>query len=176
MGHSLLQIPVPEVESVVRPRLARRTPEHVPADPDEIVAHITLLDPFADLDAIDDGLISELRAFFADVLPFAFRLTGISEFPGGPVYLSPEPSAPFRQLTHELFKRFPEFPPAAEDFDDVVPHLSVPIPEGEGVEQLRFELQTRLPITAHAREAALCAWEAGGSRTLETFAFGTRAA
>jgi hypothetical protein len=176
MAHSLLLTPVPELDSVVRPRLERCSPELLPVDPDEPVAHITLLDPFADLGEIDDGMVSELRSFFADVLPFAFRLTSICQFPDGPTYLSADPAGPFRQLTHELFKRFPECPPYGGAFDDVVPHLSVPIPEGEDVDKLRFELESRLPISAHAREAALY-WSApGASHTLETFSFGTAAA
>jgi hypothetical protein len=176
MAHSLLMVPVREAEFVVRPRLERRSPEYLPPDPDETVAHITLLGPFADLADIDDGLVSELRDFFADVLPFAYRLTGISEFPGGTTYLSPQPSAPFRQLTHELHRRFPEFPPYGGQFDDVIPHVSVPIPDDEDVDTLRFELGPRLPIDAHAREASLLWWEPGKVRSLETFTFGTTAA
>lgn len=176
MAHSLLLIPVPEAEFVVRPRLDRRSPEYLPPGPDETTAHITLLGPFADRGAVDHGLISELQEFFADVLPFAFALTGISQFPGGTTYLSPDPAGPFRQLTHELHRHFPEFPPYGGAFDDVVPHLSVPILAGEEVDKLRFELAPRLPISAHAREAALYWWEPGASRTLETFTFGTTAA
>lgn len=176
MAHSLLLIPVPEAESVVRPRLERHSPEYLSPDPDETTAHITILGPFADLDSIDEGLVSELRGFFADVLPFAFRLTAICELRGGTTYLSPEPAAPFRVLTHELCRRFPEFPPYGGGFEEVVPHLSVPIPDGEAVDNLRFELETRLPISAHAREAALYWREPRASRTLETFPFGTTAA
>lgn len=176
MAHSLLLIPVPELESVVRPRLERRSPQHVPASPEDTVAHITLLGPFADRGSIDDGLVSELRSFFADVLPFEFSLTAICEFPEGTTYLSPDPAAPFRQLTHELSRRFPEFPPYGGRFDDVVPHLSVPLPGGEDIEKLRFELEPRLPIAAHAREASLFWWEAGDTRTLQSFRFGTAAA
>lgn len=171
MAHSLLLIPVPEAEFVVRPRLRLH-----PADLDETAAHITLLGPFADLSTIDHGLVSELRVFFADVLPFAFKLGGISQFPDGTAYLSPEPAAPFRQLTHELFERFPEFPPYGGAFSEVIPHLSVPTLEDEGVDGLRFGLGPRLPISAHAREAALFWCEPGASRTLETFTFGTTAA
>ena len=176
MAHSLLLIPVPEADFVVRPRLERRSPEYLPSDPDGTTAHITLLGPFADLDTVDHGLVSELEDLFADVLPFAYTLTGISQFPGGTTYLSPEPAGPFRQLTHELHRHFPEFPPYRGAFDDVVPHLSVPIPEGEEVDNLRFELAPRLPISAHAREALLYWWEPGASRTLATFPFGTTAA
>lgn len=176
MARSLLLVPVPELEFVVRPRLERRSPDQVPADPDEVVAHVTLLAPFAPLEAVDAGLLSELRSFFADVLPFEFRLTDICRFSSGVTYLSPEPASPFLQLTHELMRRFSEFPPYGGAFDDVVPHLTVPMPDGEDAETLRFELAPRLPVTAHAREAALFWWEPGNSRTVETFDFGTSAA
>ncbi|HET6624864.1 MAG TPA: 2'-5' RNA ligase family protein [Nocardioidaceae bacterium] len=176
MAHSLILIPVREAEFVVRPRLERSSPECLSPDPDETAAHITLLGPFADLTAIDHGLVSELRDFFADVLPFGYELTGINHFPGGTTYLSPEPAAPFRTLTHELFKHFPEFPHYGGEFDEVVPHLSVPIPGDEDVDTLRFELETRLPISAHAREAWLYWWEPGKCHNLETFTFGTTAA
>lgn len=176
MAHSLLLIPVPEAEFVVRPRLERSSPEYLSPDADETAAHITLLAPFADLRAVEHGLVSELRELFADVVQFAFRLTEISRFPDGTTYLSPEPAGPFRQLTHELSKRFPEFPPYGGEFDDVIPHLSVSVPEGEDLDKLRFELGPRLPISAHAREAALFWCEPGASRTLETFSFGTTAA
>src|SRR5680860_666 len=180
MAHSLLLIPVPEAESVVRTTLERHSPEYLSPDPDETTAHITILNPFADLDSIDEGLIFELRGFFADVLPFTFRLTSIcdltSSSTSGTTYLSPEPAAPFRMLTHELCRHFPEFPPYGGRFEEVVPHLSVPIPDGEAVDNLRFELESRLPIVAHAREAALYWREPRASRTLETFPFGTTAA
>lgn len=176
MAHSLLLIPVPELEAVVRPRLARRSPEYLSPDTDEVAAHITLLGPFADIDDVDDGIVSELRSFFADVTPFVYRLTAISQFPGGAIYLTPEPAAPFRRLTLELYKRFPEFPPYAGEFDDVIPHLTIPVPDDEDVDTVRFELRYRLPVSAYARDASLFWWEPGNSRTLVSFPFGTTAA
>lgn len=176
MPHSLVMIPVPDLETVVRPRLERRAPEDVPADPDDTVAHITLLGPFAPLTDLTDGVLDELDRFFSDVTPFPFALTGIHEFPGGTVYLSPSPAAPFRHLTHQLFRLFPEHPPYGDAFDEVVPHLSVPMPEGESVDALERELAPRFPLTTYAREAALFWWEPGASRTLATFPFGTSAA
>ena len=127
----------------------------VPADPDDTVAHITLLGPFAGLSDLTDGVLDELERFFADVTAFDFRLTGIHTFPGGTVYLSPSPAAPFRQLTHELSRLFPEHPPYGGAFDDVVPHLTVPMSEGEDVAALEFELGSRFPISTYAREAVL---------------------
>jgi hypothetical protein len=176
MAHSVLLVPVPELDSVVRPRLLRGSPELLTEAEDAVTAHVTLLGPFADLDAIDDGLLSELRSFFADVTPFTFRLTEICRFPNGPTYLAPDPARPFRQLTHELSRRFPEYPPYGGEFDDVVPHLTVPVPDSEDPQALGLQLEPRLPITAHAREAALWWYEPHRCRTLETFPFGTAAA
>ena len=176
MPHSLLSVPVPERDARVRARLRLRSPDEVPEDGDDAVAHITLLGPFADRDALTPGVLSELRWFFADVTPFTFELTSLNRFPGGPVYLAPTPAAPFRHLTHELFRHFPEYPPYGGAFDDVVPHLSVPLLEGEELASVEHEVGPRLPVTAQAREAALYWWEPGSCGTIETFPFGTSAA
>ena len=175
-GYSCLIVPVPELESVVRPRLERAAPELLFTDPEDVHAHITLLAPFAREPEIDDGVLEELWLFFGDVTPFTFALTSVASFPGGVTYLSPEPASPFRQLTLELWRRFPEYPPYGGAFDEVVPHLTVPVAPGEHAETVRFELQSRLPVTAHAREASLVWYEPGAFRTIERFAFGTSAA
>lgn len=176
MPHSAVHVPVPDLESVVRPRLERRSPDYVPTDPADTVAHITMLGPFVDLTDLTDGVLDELARFFADVTPFAYRLTGIHTFPDGTVYLSPRPAAPFRHLTHGLSRLFPEHPPYGGAFGGVVPHLSVPLPGGETPEALEFELTPRFPLTTYAREAALFWYEPGASRTIATFPFGTSAA
>jgi len=147
MPHSLLVVPVREAEGIAR---------H---------AHITLLSPFAPKEELTDGLLGELDLFFGDCVPFSFELGEVSRFPGGTSYLSPEPVTPFRSLTHELFRRFPEYPPYGGQFDDVVPHLSVP----DG-----FSLTS--PITAYARSAVLWWYDEGLADVLETFPFGTTAA
>jgi hypothetical protein len=176
MAHSLLTVPVPELDPVVRPRLRLRSPDEVPEDDEDPVAHVTLLGPFAARADLTDGLLAELRRLFADVTPFSFELTAVSRFPGGSVYLAPSPAAPFRQLTHELTRRFPEYPPYGGAFDEVVPHLTVPLPPEESPDALEQLLAPRLPLTAHAREAALYWWEPGECQTLQTFPFGTTAA
>ena len=173
---SCLIVPVPELEAVVRPRLQRSSPEHLFPRPDDVHAHVTLLAPFAGEDALDDGMTGELAALFGDVTAFEFRLTRVAEFPGGVTYLTPEPAAPFRALTHELCQRFPEFPPYGGAFDEVVPHLTVPMRHGEDPSAVRRELEPRLPVTAVAREVALVWYEPGALRVLERFAFGSTAA
>lgn len=175
MPQSVLLIPVPEADFAVRPRLAREAPELLPADEDETAAHITLLCPFAAPEQLDEGVLAELGDLFADVTPFAFALTEVSSFPGGVTYLAPDPAGPFRQLTHELSTRFPEYPPYGDVFDEVVPHLTVSTLV-DGADRVRAELRPRLPVRAQARQAALYWFEPGGTRRLATFPFGTTAA
>lgn len=146
-----------------------------PLGRDALVPHIPLLDPFADLPALDEGVLGELQAYFADVLPFAVRLQEVSQFPGGSAYLSPDPTAPFRHLTQGLVRLFPEFARRRDSFE-LVPHVSVQLGHGEDLEQLRTDLDPWLPVATLVREAALWWLEEGGVRTLATFPFGTSAA
>ncbi|MGI8900594.1 MAG: 2'-5' RNA ligase family protein, partial [Nocardioides sp.] len=155
MPHSLVMIPVPELDGVFRPTLTRRSSGLLPEDPGGVPAHITLLGPFVSLESLTDGVLDELAVLFADVTPFTFTLTGVHRFPGGGVYLAPEPAQPFRRLTLALFDRFPEHPPYGGAFDDVVPHLSLPLPDGGNEWSLPADLGVRLPLRVHAREASL---------------------
>ena len=179
MAYPALVVPVPELEHLVRPRLAQRPPRHlfpVGGEPGPVHAHITLLAPFGGQDGLEEGVLAELRTFFADVTGFSFALTGVGASEGGATYLTPEPATPFRRLTQELIRRFPEYPPFGGGFDDVVPHLSLPVPPGKSAEDLRRELAPHLPVTAHAREAVLFWFEPGAFRVIERFPFGTSAA
>lgn len=163
-GHSLLVVPLPGLVSVVPPLGQGRA-----------VPHIPLVEPFADLDDLDDGALAELRAFFADVVPFPVRLADLSQFPGGSAYLTPEPGAPFRRLTLGVGRLFPELPRRRSPFG-LVPHLPVSLPAREGLEELQVELGSWLPVTTQAREAALW-WDGDDSvRVIATFPFGTSAA
>ena len=46
-------------------------------------ARIALLDPFLDLEDIDQGVLAELRELFGQVLPFGYELGDPAWFPGG---------------------------------------------------------------------------------------------
>jgi hypothetical protein len=142
-----LVLPVPEASSVVD-------------DP-----HIVLLAPFLPVDQVDDGVLAELRQFFAEVVPFAFVLGEVARFPGGTPYLPPQPVTVFRRMTHALRQHFPEAAPTATNLETWVPHLRV----GEDV-------GTSGPIEAHAREALLLVTDPDGTRVMTTFRFGTSAA
>jgi len=168
-------IPVREAETVVRQRVMQVSPELMPQDR-SISAHITLLAPFLPTEQIDDGVINELARCFADVTPFSFTLTEVCEFPGGVTYLAPDPASTFRRLTQELHRSFPEFPPYGGAFDEVVPHLTVPLAPGEDTDSLRIALNRLLPMTGHAVEAALMHVGPGETHVIATLPFGITAA
>ena len=142
-----LVLPVPEAAGVV-------------PDP-----YLTLLDPFLPAALVDDGVLTELREFFAGLVPFPFVLGEQTRFPGGGSYLPPQPLAVFRRVIHELRRAFPELAGAATTLDTFVPHLRI----GEGIVVPRA-------VEAHARETQL--WVGGpyGGRLRATFEFGTSAA
>ena len=141
-----------------------------------VPAHVTLLAPFLPRPALTDGLLAELGELFAEVVPFSFDLDEVCTFPTGTVYLAPQPGAPFRQLTGELTRRFPEHPPSGGRFPDLVPHLTVPSLDGESAEDVERRVQDRGPVQALATEVELL-WVAGSaSEVLAVFPFGTAAA
>ncbi len=143
-------------------RLVVPVPEVAGAVPQ---AQITLLDPFLPADQVDDGVLAELRELFADLVPFPYVLGDPARFPGGAVYLPPEPVAAFRRVTHGLRHAFPEVVGPATSLDTVVPHLSVP-----------EETSVPTPLEVYAREAVLVAGPPGAGVVLATFPFGTSAA
>ena len=168
-------IPVPEAETLVRQRLLQARPSLLPRDRSP-AAHISLYAPFLSPDKIDDGVIGELERCFAELTSFGFTLTEVCEFPDGVAYLAPEPAAPFARLTLEVHRLFPEASPEGIAFDDIVPHLTVPLPPGETVDDLRTHLRKSLPLTAHAAAAALVHVEEEDTHVIATLPFGTSAA
>jgi 2'-5' RNA ligase len=168
-------IPVVEADRLIGSRTTAGTLRRLPGV-GVVPAHITLLAPFLPEEQIDASIWDELARFFADVTPFTFELGEICSFPGGVTYLAPEPSAAFRRMTLELHRVFPEFPPYGGAFDDVVPHLTVALVDGEDADSLATSLAPGLPLSVLASEAALFVTDDDGTRVLGTLAFGTTAA
>jgi 2'-5' RNA ligase len=109
---------VPEAETLV----GRWRLEHTRDGSAGMPAHITLLYPFAPAAAVE---LKVVRGVAVGVEPFAFSLAAVREWPGGVVYLEPEPSEPFVELTNRLVERFPAYPPYGGVHDAVIPHLTV---------------------------------------------------
>jgi hypothetical protein len=167
-----LVVPVTAAERV----LGDRTQQ--PARPVQPVlpAHVTLLAPFLPREELTGGLVAELEALFADVVPFAFALDEVCAFPSGIVYLAPQPPAPFRQLTMALTRRFPEHPPYGGQFPELVPHLTVPLGDGESVADVERRVLEEGPVQGLATEAELWWVTDEGREVVAVFPFGTTAA
>ncbi len=116
--------------------------------------HVTVLYPFAPAAALEDGILEELGALFAEHPAFAFELARCRHFPGV-LYLAPEPSDPFRRLTEAVVAAYPEYPPYEGIFEEVVPHLTVA--EGAHDVLMRAEADVRqlIPIPARATDVTL---------------------
>jgi hypothetical protein len=135
-------------------------------------AHVPLLAPFIPRSAVTEGLLGELGALFSDVVPFSFDLDEVCAFPSGEVYLAPHPPSPFRQLAAQLARRFPRPPSAVGRFSDVVPHVSVPLVDGETLSDVARRVRAHGPLQELATEARLVA----DAEVLAVFPFGTAAA
>ncbi len=176
MAFTALVVPVPAASWLLDRAVAGTA-----GDPDGpripgLPAHLTLITPFAPPEQVTDGLLDELTALFADVVPFWFRLSQVCRFPNGPVYLAPEPAAPFRRLVRALAHAFPEHPPYEGRFDDVVPHVTVPLGAHERLEDLQDRLDAHGPLRCEAREAHLVRVDDEAFELVAQFGFGTVAA
>lgn len=122
-GHTVLAVPVPALDAVVRARTEFYDASFVSADPAFVHAHITVLAPWvarpgpADLAAI--GEIARGTA------PFEVRLGEVAEFPDGTIHLVPDPADGLRALTARTGAAFPAHPPYAGAYGDVAPHLTL---------------------------------------------------
>jgi 2'-5' RNA ligase superfamily len=153
-----LLIPFREVAPVVEPWL-----EHsVGARPSHgIPPHVTILFPSPpDIGDALDG-----------VAAFDVEFREARRFAVGVVWLAPEPSEPFVELTKRVWGRFPDWPPYGGEFlPDVTPHLTVAW--GAMLDEAESAVRERLPLRARAREAVLFRREAPERWVVQsTFAF-----
>ncbi len=153
---SALVVLVPEAEALVGPFRSFFDPSASLGVP----AHITLLYPFVAPEKIDAKIADTLAACFRDFAPFDYALTELRQFPGDVLYLAPEPAEPFRTLTKAIWKLFPDHPPYAGQWTDIVPHLSLGRFETQdeldaNAEMLTLEYAASLPLKVHAAEVAL---------------------
>jgi hypothetical protein len=167
-GHTVIALPVPALDGFVRDRTHRYDASFVSGDADFGHAHVTLLGPWlaspagADLKTVAGLLDQEPR--------FSFTLAEIRQFPGGVLYLAPDPDDALRGLTTRLAEAFPQTPPYAGEFPDVVPHLTLDhIVTGATVSSLGGELCDVLPVHVEAASVQLQWWDNHDCRVLHTW-------
>jgi 2'-5' RNA ligase len=146
-----LVLPVPEAEHLLRPWRAVYTDDGRLG----MWAHLTLLHPFLEPHEVA-GEIGPLRAHLSRLDPFPFVLAEPRRFPGGLLYLAPEPEERFRELLADAHAPYPDRPPYGGIHDDVVPHCTVAASDEEAVlDAAETALRPHLPLAALASEAWL---------------------
>ena len=143
-----LVLQVPEAEELGHEHRMRYDPSAARGVP----AHITLLSPFVEPEAIDE---EALRAFFAEFSPFAFELMRTDRFPDA-LYLTPEPAEPISALIDAIVDRWPGYPPYGGGIDEPIPHLTLAYQQSEEVyADIASKVSAGLPISAYASEVCL---------------------
>jgi 2'-5' RNA ligase len=135
------------------------------AGADGMTTHVTLLVPFVHAGELDRDVDVRLRAVFGSFAPFDFALTRLKRFQGGILYLAPEPSRPFVDLTNRLWSAFPDYPPYEGIHDEVVPHVTVAESADDGLlARIAVDLEPQLPLACRAEVATVvergadCRW------------------
>jgi 2'-5' RNA ligase superfamily len=148
MGRTALIVAVQEAEAQVSP--TRRLHDWSAAR--GVPAHVTVLFPFAEGGDVDEDALGEL---FAAHAAFDFVLDRVERWDSGIVWLHPEPSRPFEELTRAVWRRWPDHPPYEGAFDAVIPHLTV--------SETPIELEVDLPIASRAVEVTLIEEQSDGT-------------
>ena len=171
-GHTVLAVPVPELERFVRERTAHYDTDYLAQDPDFGQAHVTVLGPWiAQPSPQDLAAIAQIAAASA---PFDVRLARIDTFPNGIIHLVAEPPEPFRALPQAVWERFPSHPPYEGKFAGVTPHLTLDA-LGPGVDEqwVRDLLGEQIPLDARADLLQLQWWQARRCHVQHSWRLGT---
>ena len=185
MSHTVLQVPVPQLEPFVRARTEHYDPAWLSPDPGFVHAHITALAPFLPPERLDVDALAVVAQIAESTAAFDIDLSVIDTFPNGIIHLVPQPLTPFRLLTQRLWEAFPDCPPYAGQFPDVRPHLTLdarsePVTEtvNQAVTETVTEDSTRvllgdlLPVQCRAERLDLAWYEAQNCRILQTWRLG----
>ena len=172
-GHSVLQVPVPELEPFVLARTRHYDTDYVSADPAFVHAHVTALAPFLGGPQLTPSTLTAIAEIAGTTPPFDFSLERVDTFPNGIIHLLPEPPTPFAALTAALWHAFPQCPPYAGRFGDVVPHLTLDAVSGDVTQRSTHDLVApHLPARCRAERLDLAWYEAGSCRILQSWRLG----
>ncbi len=151
--------------------------------PSGVPGHVTLLYPFAPPGSIDGQVIAAVAAVVAAASAFDVRFREVRRWePGegaseGVVWLAPEPSEPFNELTSALFAAFPAYPPYGGMHDETIAHVSLAAVDRRHEAAVEAEARRWLPFRRRVSAATLIVEGADGRwRTRRRFPFGDPAA
>src|SRR5262249_24584548 len=117
----------------------------VPTKPSQgMPPHVTVLYPAP-------GEIVGIAEALCGFSSFDVDLRRLDRFPGT-LWLAPEPSTPFHDMTHALVERYPQYQPDGRAFRQVIPHLTVAQAE---LDDAAEALSGWLPLRARAESVVL---------------------
>jgi len=139
-------------------------------------AHVTVLFPFRDWEALDDAAKATLADLFSGVEPFELNFARAERFPRV-AWLAPEPRSAVDRLTQLVFEAFPDCPPYGGQFEDPRPHLTMAEGDEDQIGQAGAFASTRLktPIKARITHCSLFGLTQDGWRPQLDFALGAKA-
>ncbi len=154
-GESAIAVPVPAAEPLVSPWRARFDSSAAYGVP----AHVTVVSPFLPDALLSASVLEALRAECAKTAPFEVTFSRVGRFTGV-LYLAPEPTRGFRDLTARLVERWPEAPPYGGKHEDVVPHLTVADAATDAaLEAAERDLRPKLPLKTTVDAADLSVFD-----------------
>ena len=164
---------MPSLERFVRDRHRHYDPAYVSDDPAFVHAHVTALAPFLAGPSLTAEVLASVGEIASSTASFGFTLEHIDTFPNGIIHLLPAPAAPFATLTRRLWEAFPQCPPYAGAFPDVVPHLTLDALSADVSEaSTRRAVAPDLPAHCRAERLDLAWWEPGRCRVMHSWRFG----
>jgi hypothetical protein len=142
-------------------------------------AHVSVLYPFVPPGHVDEHVIRRLRAAVGRLDAFECTFQRCAWFDDEVLWLAPEPSTPFRDLTNAVWTEFPEHPPYEGAIADVVPHLTVGERSRATLQELRDverAVSRSLPVSTYVDRVALIAGrpESDSWRTVRQLPLRTR--
>jgi 2'-5' RNA ligase len=151
-GSTALVALAPEADAVVG-ELYRR---HAKAGREGMSPHVTLLVPFVPADRLERDVEARLTTLFRRFQPFVYALRRLEQFDGGILFLAPEPSQPFVELTEALIEEFPEHPPYDGIHEVIVPHLTVAVSDDrELLAHVTAAVKPQLPLECRVAASTL---------------------
>lgn len=141
--------------------LARLRERHDAGAAAGLPAHLTLLFPFLPVAGLSPGVRPALAEIASTVPGFEVRFADVGRFPEV-VYLVPEPSAPFVELTSAIVERFTEFPPYGGAHRDIVPHLTLADSAAAPLEAIAASARRSLPFSRHVSAIEVLAQRGDG--------------
>ena len=155
-GRSAVVVPFGLPSSLARIRRGWDVAAHTGAGP-----HVTILYPFLPCAPLGRPVRTELAAIARGVVAFDVRFERVRRL-DGLIWIEPEPADGFLALTESVVARWPDHPPYAGTFDEVVPHLTVVESEVAPFDTVEAITRQALPFPRRADRLELWCQDTAG--------------